>query len=71
MIIFCIDIDIPHTSSPIPPSSCGADVVLVQDDALQLLPAADGQGIGQRHRAAVAWPWRNGAEFSGILRGKL
>ena len=34
--------------------SCGADVVLVQDDALQLLPAADGQGIGQGNGASVA-----------------
>ena len=35
--------------------SCGADVVLIQDDALQLLPAADGEGIGQGHGAAVAF----------------
>ena len=45
-----------YKSTPNPSiDSCGADVVLIQDDALQLLPAADGQGIRQGHGAAVAF----------------
>ena len=45
-----------YKSTPNPSiDSCGADVVLIQDDALQLLPAADGEGIGQGHGAAVAF----------------